>query len=155
VDMRRTFINRIVSRHDRELVCQRDFKGNLVILRKRWALGACEFGEKVLRYLMWQPDFVFALTNNWQQNGVAINWGGEVVLERLKRLDLANRNVFLELRKTRQKAAESKARARTSDIDAMTREAMPVFKKAFKDVNTSNLAKNDLRRKHERRIKNG
>jgi len=83
---------------------------------------------------------VMALTDTWGVRGNPVPLGAEVVLNRLKAIDLSrNENIFKDLEIQDEKREESKQRDLSNSIESFLYDYRDQFKKTFNDVNTSNL----------------
>jgi hypothetical protein len=77
-----------------------------------------------------------------------VDWGAEVVLNRLKQHDAwNNEQLLLELEKAEQKARESKERDLKNKNEAWLSDNHSRFKKAFSDIRTANFDKSDRRKR--------
>lgn len=88
------------------------------------------------------PHFLFSLTDTWQPEGVPVSYGPEVLLNRLRAMDLWRDDGFVENWITaheREKAIKQKDFR--SSIEDFFYEFHSKFKNDFKDINTANLKK--------------
>lgn len=119
-------LNKHLRFHDSELYAQRESNGVINVYRK------------AIPY----PHFIMSLTDTWNASGKPVDYGVEVVIARVKAHDLWNRSDMIdELIKDYEKSYESKERDRKNNIEAFLYDFRSQFKKAFNDVNTSNLKK--------------
>ena len=150
------YVTRVVKEHDRELYAERSHLGHINVYRKNKRFNpVCDF-EGVLCYsVVSSPDYVFSLTDTWTANGSPVDWGGEVVLARLKKHDLhTNEMLFKELDDGMQKVEKSKERDFNNKTEAWLADNHSKFKKAWSDVRVANLDKSEKRRRlHDKRIK--
>lgn len=139
-----------VRSYDRDLFCKEE-AGVILLCRKRTVWECHDFGfQDKLLYSRQVPEVIFALTDNFTQKGKPIDIGIEPLMNRIKSIDGWNdfndsKNVADDLIKAKETADKHKV----SEINAFAREWHPEFKKAFKDVNTSNLEKIDKRRNNK------
>ncbi len=100
-------LNRHLKSYDRELYCQCTKLPRIDVYRRSLdGLSA--------------PHFVFALTDNWTVSGVPVEWGIEVVIQRLKAIDLWNNGTTLEdLEKQHEEKAERGKRHLRNDTGTM------------------------------------
>lgn len=147
-------ITSAVKAHDRELYCERDMEGKLCIFREghSWENHPLKDGN-LLRVLRPVPHLVFALTDSWSIRGRSVDWGIEPIMKRLKAMDLWNNDIVGILEEQDLKDEESAARDRDNMNESFLYEFRDQFKKTFDGINTSSLAKTDLRKKNEKRIK--
>ena len=83
-------------------------------------------------------------------------WGGEVVLQRLKKHDIHNnRQLFDEIEDRIHKVKESKDRDMKNKTEAWLADNHSKFKKSWSDVRVANMDMTERRRRrYESRIKN-
>jgi hypothetical protein len=86
-------------------------------------------------------SYVMSLTDNWSQSGNPVPWGIEPVLMRVRQINEAENGNMSEVRKQRERNAESSKRDVRNNIEAGLKENRRAFADAFKDTNTSILDK--------------
>lgn len=151
------FINKVVRAHDRDLFAERSRLGHINIMRKAKRTETVEIDENTsLAVLKDSAQFVFALTENWTVGSRPVDWGAEVVLDRLKQHDAWNNERLLkELEEAEEKALESKKRDLKNQNEAWLSDNHSMFKKTFSDVRVANMDKSERRRRrYEQRINN-
>lgn len=122
-------ITRAVKGHDGCLYAQETKPGRIDIYRKS------KFGGS-------PPNFLFSLTDTWAPAGRPIPWGAEVVLNRLKAMDLWRDDTFVEqLIQDAEKQEKSKERAFKNTIESFLYDFRSEFHKATSDINTASMAK--------------
>ena len=144
-------LTRYVKQLDKDLFCLQE--GPCVLLCRKATVWD-DFhidGIRVL-YSRTVPQVIFALTDTFNQKGNPIDLGIEPLLHRIKQIDghgdfSATKNIVPDL----EKHSVLKEKDLSSKFEEMAYETRPMFKKAFADVNTSNM---DMK-KDKRRIKNG
>lgn len=88
------------------------------------------------------PNFVFSLTDTWQPTGRPVPYGIEVVLSRLKAIDLWRDDSFVEnWIKEHQAHVETQERKVRNNIESFLYDFRSQFHKVTSDINTSNLKK--------------
>lgn len=88
------------------------------------------------------PHFIFALTDTWLPTGRPIEYGIDVVINRIKAHDLWRDDQFIEnYIKECEKDKESKERARKNSVESFLYDFHSQFKKTVSDINTSNMKK--------------
>lgn len=128
-------VNRIVKQYDRCLYAQQERNGATHIYRR----------SATNSHL---PHFVFALTDTWGATGKPRDWGLEVVVNRLKAIDIWNgRDIAGELIKEHEKIDASSKRQFSNTIESFMLDFRRQFAKATNEINTSTLEKIDTRRK--------
>lgn len=142
------FITKVVRSHDRALFARRSRLGHIDIMRRATRAEAFAVGSDVVVNFKESPQLVFSLTDNWTANGKPVNWGSEVVLQRLQKIDAWNRADFLrELEEQDRKAKESADRDRKNRDEAFLYDMHGQFKETFKDVRVANMDKTEKRRR--------
>jgi hypothetical protein len=145
------YIQRYIKTYDRDLFVDHDARGNLCVLRRRFRYDHFNVDGCTLLYGRPDPEFVFALTNTWAQRGQPINWGPEVVLARLRKIDFwDNHRYFEEMERQNELVDEGRKKDFRNKCESMASEWRTAFKKGFDWVNTSTLDKKlDPRRKYD------
>lgn len=144
-------LTRHVKQIDRDLFCMQS--GPCVLLCRKATVWE-EFHMEGSRYLCSRsvPQVIFALTDTFTQRGNPIDLGIEPLIRRIKEIDGYGdfngvKNVVSDL----EKHADYRKKDLSSKFEEMAYETRPMFKKAFADVNTSNM---DMK-KDKRRIQDG
>ena len=137
---------------DRELFAQRN-EHTVQVFRRGTAWESFDFMGGRLHYSRPSPHYVFSLTHNWQANGRPVDWGIEPILGRLREIDNHNRDVLSDLWEENEKRELLRKREAHNERKAAAYDMRRDFARAVNDVNTSTLAKTDLRRKKENQIK--
>ncbi len=151
--MRADRITRELRQYDPCLFARKE-QGMVKIFRRTNRLEFYDVDGVSIGFLKEDPHLVCALTHNWSVNGVPVDWGLEPICKKIRESDLWNRDTLAdELISSYEKAAESKDRQQRNDNEAFLSDFRPQFARAFNDVNTSGLAKTDLRRKYDGRYK--
>lgn len=88
------------------------------------------------------PHFIFSLTDSWTAQGRPIEYGTEVVMQRIKANDLWRDDKFVEnYIASCEKRQESKDRDLKNNIESFLYDFRSQFHKATSDINTSGLKK--------------
>lgn len=140
-------ITKAIKSHDRELYCEKNREGKLCVYRKGSRIESYDVNGHVIDFVRPAPNFVFALTDNWRTTGIPVEWGIVPILERLKAIDLWNRDLAGECIQSTIKEIESRDRARKNSTESFLMEFRRQFARATNEINTANLAKLDSRRK--------
>ena len=147
-------ISDYVKKYDWKLFCRKNSEGKLCIFREGYYYDTFALNDQdILSVLRLTPHFVFALTHNWKKDGFAVEWGKDKIWERLRKLDLWEKDIVSELEKQEDEHIEALDKKRRNQTEDFLYEFRDDFKETFKDVNTSNLNKKDLRRQKEKSIK--
>lgn len=127
-------LTRHLKRYDSELYASGQPTGAVWILRRN-------------RSRPHEPHFIFALTDDWSHRGTPREWGIEVVLNRIRAIDLwKNETVVDRVIKDYETADASEQRAARNSIESFLLEFRRPFAKATNHINTSTLPKVDARR---------
>lgn len=122
-------VTRVVKAHDSSLYAQETNPGRIDIYRKS------QFGGQ-------PPHFIMALTDTWQAKGSPVSWGSEVIINRIKAMDLWRDDTFVEKWiAEHEKTEKSKDRDVHNSIESFLYDFRSQFHKATNGINTSLLAK--------------
>lgn len=143
-------ITRAIKRHDRELYCEKNREGKLCVYRKGSRVEPYDVNGHLINFVRPAPYFVFALTENWKTNGVPVEWGIVPILERLKAIDLWNRDLAEECIRSTEKTTQAIERDRKNSTESFLKEFRTQFARATNGVNTANLDKIDRRKDDEK-----
>lgn len=146
---RRLRIEKFIKGHDPKLFCvERD--AMITVYREGYAWEPYEFGDSTIYFLRPAHHYVFSLTDNWRKDGKPVEWGLLPILNRLKAIDLWNRDLAGEVISQTEKYNETFERDKRNSIESFFYEFRSQFKKVFSDTNVSNLEKRDRRREREK-----
>ncbi len=143
-------INKVIKYHDPKLFCLKDSDGKLSLYRKNWKWEPYKVGDDVIHFARPDHFFICSLTHNWKAAGSPVDWGLVPIVERLKAMDLWNRDIAGEVIEQEEKHSEMMSRERQSKNEDFLKEFRPQFARATSDINTSTLAKKDLRKIKEK-----
>lgn len=148
---RKDTINRLVKRHDPELYCeQRDWM--LCVYRRGFKWEPYNVDGMDILFLRSSPHFVFALTDNWKTTGRPVEWGSIPIMNRLKAIDLWNRDLAEESIQSTIKQNEMFEKDKRNSIESFMSEFRGQFKKTFSDVNTASMMKKERKREFENKL---
>lgn len=136
-------LTRNLRRYDANLYAKRNSKGTMCIWcnHKRYEPFTYKKGVS-LKVLKVDPYLVMALTDTWSVSGKPVEWGIDVVINRLKAQDiLKNPNIFKDMDELDEKVEESKQRDMSNTIESFLYDFRSQFKKTFNDINISSLKK--------------
>lgn len=143
-------ITREIQAYDRELYCDKGKEGMLCIYRKSKRAEHYQLEDGVwLTSVRPAPHLIFPLTDNWNVKGKPVDWGIVPILQRLKALDLWNRDIVSDIEEEYDKDKKESARKQKNNTESFLYEFRSQFKKTFNDVRTANM---DMK-KDSRRIK--
>lgn len=150
IDSYSRYITKVVKAHDRELYARRSHLGHVSVYRntRKAELVSHDNDGFKLYNIVNRPQHIFALTDNWTANGKPVEWGGEVVLQRLQKYDCWNRDAVGEIVDKLEKAEEIKKKDFRNNTEAFFSDKRHVFKDAFKDIRTANMDKSEKRRRN-------
>lgn len=143
------FITRVLKEHDRSLFAKRNADGIICVMRKnKRYVGPVDLNDAPFFNLIESPDYVFALTENWTTSGRPVPWGSEVVVRRIKEIDLWNREkYFEEVEEANERVDKAKRRHFRNEMEAFASDWRREFAKATNDINTSTMDKSEKRRR--------
>lgn len=140
-------LSKFLKGHDRELFVKR-IEGKLCVLRRSHKSETYDVEGKQVTFIL--PDFhlVFALTDTWNLHGKPREWGSLVILDRLQKHDLWNRDLARESIESIESAKATRDRAIDNHIESYLIENRREFARATNDINTGTLKKTDKRRNY-------
>jgi len=139
-------ITKAIRSYDPKLYCEKDRDGKLCVYRKSQRVEAYDFEGQTLLNVLPSPHFIFALTDNWKSDGRSVNWGLMPILERIKAIDLWNRDLAEECLEREEKAKVIREKDARNSMENFLYDYRGQFKSVFKDINTSSLEKIDKRK---------
>lgn len=127
---RQKYLDRELKLHDSLLSVEETKLGRLDIYRKS------SFGCN-------PPHFIFSLTDNWLPTGRPVEWGVDVVINRIKAHDLWRNETIVDTIE-KELEADEKARERhlKNSIEDFMGDFQRQFAKATDGINTGTLDKN-------------
>lgn len=133
-------INSELRHYDRTLFCHRTARGAILVLRKADRLDASDYNQTLPDLVSLNPQFIFALTDDWTANGHPVERGIEPLMERLRAMDLWNKTDVLDSLKKNRETEEARSRQSfRNDIGAKAADLRRDFAKATNDFNTSTI----------------
>jgi hypothetical protein len=142
-------ITEFIKRHDPLLYVDRR-EGKLCALRRGKRIESYDVDGVGIDFVRPAPHFVFALTENWSMDSRPVDWGLEPILQRLKDIDLWNRDLVSEQEKLYDKNKASRDRALDNHIESYLKDHRRDFARATNDVSTANMNKIDKRKTGEK-----
>lgn len=138
-------ITSVIRKHDPMLYCEsRD--GKLCVFRKSQRIESYEINGVTIQFVRPAPFFIFALTTDWRMDSPPADWGLVPLVNRLKEIDLWNRDLAEEIiRQEEDRAAVAKKDFR-NESEAFLKDYRSEFADTFNDVRVSNMDKKDKRR---------
>lgn len=142
-------INRIIKAHDRELFCHEMRPDVLAVFRKKKRfVPVLESDEAYFYHLISDRELVLPITDTFTARGRPRVWGLDVILSELKYRDLAqNPEFFQALEEEDKKHEEAKKRHLRSEAEAFFSDTRSHFKKAWSDVRTALMSKDEPRKR--------
>lgn len=137
--------------YDRDLYASRNRDGVICVYRRgRRFEPVLDSDELTLYATVESPEYLFALTETWKTNAAPRQWGIDRVLERVREIDVFQNPEHLEkIERENSKVDESKSRDFRNQTEAMLLDNKRSLQKAFSDINTSTLSKDDARRRRK------
>ncbi len=116
----------------------------------------CDLDGIPLLLVKYQPQFVFALTENWTFATPPRDWGIDFVLQKIKSIDaVANARLLEEMDEANEAIDKSRARHMRNEMEAFWSHERRRFAKATDDILTHSLSKDEPRKRlKDRSIKN-
>ncbi len=122
-------ISRHLNAYDRELYAQCNKPPRIDVYRQN-------------RDKLSPPHLVFSLTDTWTVRGIPVEWGIEVILSRLKAMDLWANGIGVDaLNAENDRVDESNSRTLKNNIEGFVSEFRSQFSKATDGINTASLKK--------------
>lgn len=147
-------MNRYVRMYDRELFVSSGPNGIPCVYRKAKRAQTFSFGDDYLTIVHDSPEHVIALTEDWTLRTPVREWGSILIEKKLGSIDLSKSDdVINDLLMQEEREEISQKRAMQNETEAFLLDNYSQFKKAYSDVNTSNMEKTDRRRIDEKQIK--
>lgn len=148
MDARVSRITRELRNFDRRLFAHRRADGMIQIIRQADRLEASNYLQDDPELTPLHPQFIIALTDNWNTTGKPVEWGIEPIMNQLKSMDSwRNTRILDQLREKREREARDKERTQRNELRAQALDMRRDFARATNGINTSTLAKVDNRRK--------
>jgi len=135
-------LTRNLRRYDKNLYAKRNSNGTLCVWASHKRVKYYEYDKISLGIVESDPYLVMALTENWSVRGEAVPWGIEVVLNRIKAMDLSkNEDLFKDMDEVDEEKDASEKRDFSNTVESFLYDYRSQFKKTFNDVNTSLMKK--------------
>lgn len=138
-------INEVVKNHDPKLFCSR-MGGKLCVMRESWKWEPYEVDGDVYYFVRPNHFFILALTHDWKFNSQEADWGLLPLAQRLRDIDVWNRDMVSEIEEKYDREEKQNQKRRMSQTEDFLKEFRPQFAEATKDINTASLEKKDSRR---------
>lgn len=147
-------ITEYVKQHDYKLFCDKDHRtGTYCIFRKTIKFETYDVDGTTISFALPDRHMVTALTDNWNINGVPVDWGLLPIMDRIRRIDLWNNEVMVQkMISEYEKADEDKRKTRMDKHEDQAEMFRHDFKKSFGDHIVGNLIDKDKEKKRNERI---
>lgn len=140
-------INRHLKLYDKSLYSYRNFHGKVLIMRKADRLEASDYGQDDIDLAELRPQYLFALTTDWNVHSPAVEWGIEPLMQKLKSMDVWRDDQWVKnRRRDNERVNADQKRIRRNELKATAADMRRDFAKATNDINTSTLEKVENRR---------
>ncbi len=104
---------------------------------------------------MFKESWALSLTEDWQPHSDPREWGVMPIIDRLNFIQADHLlDDYAKMMEQRESDERLKKRASHNEMLAMASEMRPIFKEAFKDINTASMKKEDVRKKEDRKYAN-
>lgn len=152
-------ITRSIRRYDREIFCAQSPAADMLCVYRRTKryVVVCEEPDFRVLNLAAGREFVLALTDTWTRKGERRDWGIDIILEKLRSMDIqANERLIEEFERAEERSKASQERHFDNELEAWAKDSRREFAKATDGILTHSLSKNETkRRRKDRSIKNG
>lgn len=143
-------ITKYIKNYDYKLTCREIHAGKLGIFREYSHADSYHLSEgKTLSFVRPAYHFIFALTDNWRTDGTPVEWGFDPILRKIQRADLWKEDVAGRLENAYDERVKSNERDLRNNNEAFLSDFRGQFKKAFSDINVSNLEKPKIKKRKE------
>lgn len=138
-------ITSVIREYDPKLYCEsRD--GKLCVLRKSQRIESYDYDGVTIHFVRPAPFFIFAVTTNWKMTGQPVDWGLVPIINRLREIDLWNRDLAEEIIQKEEESARIKRKDLKNESEAFLKDYRRKFAGTFNDVRVSNMDKKDKRK---------
>jgi len=139
-DARERRLTQELRAYDSKLYAKRESNGSIHVYREGVRFFPFEYHGNNFLASFPSPHFVLALTHNWSLKGRPVDWGIEPLMNRIREIDgWRDDRVADKLIDSYEKVAEQKEKDLRNKNEAFFYDQRSEFKKAFSDINTSNM----------------
>lgn len=139
-DSRTRVLTKHLRRYDDKLYAKREQTGAIHVYRDGVGFYPFEWNGLNFKASFPSPDFVLALTDNWTVRGRPIEWGIEPLLHRIQKIDgWRNDHMADKLIEGYERRDMQKKKDLHNQNEAFFGDHHRQFKKAFSEINTSNM----------------
>lgn len=132
-------VTRYIRKFDSKLYCEKNRDGKLCVYREDQRIESYDFEGQVILFSRPAPYLVFALTDDWTEQGSPVDRGLLPIYFRLRQIDLWNRDLVSESIRSVEKDKESRDRAVDNHIESYLKDVRREFARRTNDINTSTL----------------
>jgi hypothetical protein len=138
-----------VRKYDRELFAERNGSGAICIMRRNFRQYPALVGrDHVIYSFTARPDFVLALTDNWTITGTPVDWGADIVCQKLRGFDIwSDPDLLDKIDQENDKVDASINRDRMNKHEDYLKDHAKQIQKAWSDVRYANLDMSDKKRR--------
>lgn len=144
-------IEQTIKRHDPKLFLNKNYKGELQIMRESYHYVPHDIGGITIQVSTALPHYIMSLTEDWSSRTAPVDWGLDPILRRLQEIDGWRDDPFERLKKENEKVDEKKAKAFGSLSEDVAKEWRKEFKKHTSDLLTHSMGGKDPRQKGDRK----
>lgn len=148
-------IEQSIRAHDDLLFLNKNYKGELQIMRKSYRMVPHDLDGKTILVQTPTPHYIMSLTEDWTSKTSPVDWGLEPILRRLKEIDdWGADSSFDRMMKENEHRDNLKKKAFASKTEDVVKEWRKDFKKHTSDILTHSVDKKDPRSKGDRKYGN-
>lgn len=148
-------IEKAIKEHDSMLFLNRNYLGELQIMRKSFISVPYDLNGITLNVQTPSPHYIMSLTEDWTGRTRPVDWGLEPIMRRLGEIDnWGGESVYERTLKDNERIETRKKNSFTSLTEDVAREWQKDFKKHTKDILTHSVDKKDPRSKGDRKYGN-
>ncbi len=145
-------IEQTIKMHDPMLFLNKNYKGELQIMRKSFRMVPYDIDGKGVSVATSTPHYIMSLTEDWTGKTRPVDWGLEPIIRRLKEIDdWGGESSFDRMLRDNSKKDELKEKAFASLTEDVAKEWRKDFKKHTSDLLTHSVDKKDPRQKGDRK----
>lgn len=144
-------IEQTIQKHDRMLFLQKNFRGELQVMRRSTHGVHYDINGTCLINYEPRPHYIMSLTKDWTGKTEPVDWGLEPIMRRLQEIDGWNHDIAARVFDHNDRVKKQKDQSLKNKTEDFVREELrPRFAKATEDILTHSVARIDSRRKRDK-----
>jgi len=152
---RETRIEQTIQAHDHLLFLNKNYKGELQIMRRSFSMVPHDFDGVTVYVRTPTPHYIMSLTEDWTGRTRSVDWGLEPIIRRLKEIDdWGGESAFDRMLKENERRDALKKKSFASLTEDVAREWRKDFKRHTEDILTHSVDRKDPRSKGDRKYGN-